>query len=160
MTDHGPIRLSWKERSLLAKAKEEAKRFLADTVGWSVVDQLKSRGIRKIIRFPIKKSDGWLVPHGRRFDIFVHDENCISEQAITVGHELGHTFHFLLQRGRQRDFLRHFRSSGPNAPFVYERVESFCRRFAEKWLAVGNNRAEIEDILANFPEDEFTLTSH
>lgn len=70
------------------------------------------------------------------------------EIAITLGHELAHTFSFDLTATFPTGLLpahlqARFHSSHLEEGSTYQKIERFCDAFGLQWLATGNNRQQV-----------------
>ncbi len=133
---------------------EDADAWLQTLNGKTVRTQLIERQIRRV-RATITDVRGHLEVVQRGLCIFLavavtQDEEgelavdqTVDEMASTLGHELGHTFHFDLAPRKLVDRAPAMKKGDR----LQRSLESFCEAFSEKWLAIGKNRQQVVDKL-------------
>ncbi len=126
----------------------DADAWLKTLNGKNVQEQLVERRIRKVkatITFGLHgymnalKDGGFSVTLAiaRMTDGETYDQP-VEEMAITLGHELGHTFQFDLASMPPTDRSPPMERGGE----LWNKMENYCEAFAAKWLEIGGNRRE------------------
>jgi hypothetical protein len=114
----------------------EADRFLASCSEKSLAEQLHERRITKIEKKPMLSTAGLTYGPDQNLTVWINEYARQEWYSESLGHELGHTFHFDL-------------STTPPTPFftwrdcseeMYETVEHFCDYFAEYWRFVNDGQ--------------------
>lgn len=85
-----------------------------------IVFQLRSQRIYKVEFVPLISNGGLGIRENGDFFIFFNDLLSDDELAHTLGHELGHTFHFYTVATLPEE--------------KEEQIEKFCDMFSELWL--------------------------
>lgn len=127
-------------RDLLSKRFPEldfaivADRWLIYTKDWPIIDQLRDRKISEI-RVTIIMAMGLLVPiRDCGFRVLLDWDSSAKDHLETLGHEIGHTFHFNLAKNPPESFFEINRGSN----FYKNLIEPFCDAFSEKWIEIND----------------------
>lgn len=112
----------------------EADRFLAAVPRMKLLEQLRARHIGAVEFiakwFPASLS---IMDNGR-FLVSFNDVNTPKEDAESLGHELGHTFHYDLATRPPRLLIP---PSEEVSDELFDLVERFCDAFSERWLTLA-----------------------
>ncbi len=119
----------------------EAQAFLAQHGSKPVLEQLKIK--RAIVVpyhacTPANAAIGSMAVGERCFFLFYNPNLIEEEQILTVGHELGHTFEWVLTPEGIRD--RHLGISHPL-------LEEFCEWFAHLWVQNPETKQQVRRLL-------------
>lgn len=108
--------------------------WLSSVKGKRLLEQLRDRRVTSTRIIPLLGNGGLDFDENGNFRIELCDMNTPQENASSLGHELGHTFHFDLTQTPPLDTL-----AGNHT----EDIEYFCDAFADAWLA-QNGREKVE----------------
>lgn len=101
----------------------------------NVAEQLRGRKVAfvglanlscKALMFPERQS---------RFVILLNQTGTLAEWAVSLGHEIAHTFGYSRYYPIKKQWREH------------PEEECFCDLFSDAWLAVNNNRRDCEHLL-------------
>lgn len=107
----------------------------------TLIEQLRQRKIARTEVKPLLFPGGCRVEK-ERFIIVFDDQSTLQEKFKTLGHEIGHTFHYDLTSTKLILLCPEARISEK----VFDRVEEFCKIFAERWLKL-NSIDQIPEII-------------
>lgn len=116
-----------------------ADRFLANLDRWNIEEQLLRRRIThiRIVRIPNARRMQGLVDVGRDGNLVVLLKNHRSalRRAVTLGHEIGHTFAIDLQQQVLSDppLPAFSHQDTEEAIALNNRLEAFCETFGYQW---------------------------
>lgn len=102
-----------------------ADAFIEKSRGTSILSQLQERRITLVKIEPLFSSGGLGIGSDGNFSVSLNEDSTIPEQAYSLGHEIGHTFHHNLTKIPPENIL-------PGEYRVH--VEDFCDDFALAWL--------------------------
>ena len=108
-----------------------ADNWLANIKKRNIAQQLLSRKIRYLEH--TFSAAGYLCLHQNSFLVLLNPDMSYREKCLTLGHEIGHTFHCDL-RGFSPQFLL---QEEDDANFWNNVIEPFCEAFGEKWLSIN-----------------------
>jgi hypothetical protein len=133
---------------------EEADKFLAVIVTekLSLIDQLKRRSIGRV-RSHHGVCDGYCGIEENKFLIAVNNWKPLDVQIITLGHEIGHTFHLDLI---STDPFHLFPYIKEDKGLSYK-VEDFCEAFAKIWKDIQSQKEVMEFLSSISKIQEFQL---
>ena len=100
----------------------EADEFLCDLHLGSGVNQLRARRISMVKIVPMLTAGGIGIGKDNNFYVLLLDVSTLLEKAESLGHEVGHTFHFELGGRVPVDRINQAEISDE----VFERIESFA----------------------------------
>ncbi len=103
----------------------------------SVPEQLRERRILHFDTKPLISAGGISIGTDGNFIVTFCDMNTADENAETLGHEIGHTFHFdISQRPPQDRF-----DPATISEKLFDRVEEFCTELSKRWLALNGKES-------------------
>ena len=123
----------------------KADRWLSSIKSKSIETQLRERRIIEDHYFPLSSCKGFisLSNDGSGIIVYVDADQGRGEKFFTLGHEIGHTFHFDLRTTPLKNTIPDMNDFEEGDP-LYKLVEEFADAFAEKWLA-GNGKGKMEE---------------
>lgn len=109
----------------------EADSFLGSirTNHTSPLQQLKSRRIYQIVVCPLASHGGISIDE-KGFVVYINNSDTIDQRTLTFGHEIGHTFHYLLSSPTPLSTL--------TKQYKHKVVEEYCEAFAHRWVAASS----------------------
>jgi hypothetical protein len=120
-----------------------ADAFLAELqrANLSITEQMRRRKIVRLEIKPLLCNGGIKIEKGY-FVVVFNYETTLEEKMETLGHEIGHTFHYDLVPSEPCLLCSKARESED----VFNRLEEFCRIFAKRWLKL-NSVEEIRKVI-------------
>jgi len=110
----------------------EADRFLTAVPRMKLLEQLRARHVGAVECIPKWFPAGLSIMDDGRFLLSFNDVNTPEQDAESLGHELGHTFHYDLSARPPRPLLPPPEEISDE---LFDLVEQFCDAFSEAWLA-------------------------
>lgn len=109
----------------------EADRFLSRVPRMKLLEQLQARRVGAVEFVEQLSAAGLSIMDDGRFLLSFNDLSTPEEDAESLGHELGHTFHYDLSSRPPR-----LRIPPPEAMSAvsFDLIERFCDAFSERWL--------------------------
>ena len=115
----------------------------------SILEQLQERRITQMGLLRMLSTAGIGYTDDGNFIVHFNDYSNHINDAFSIGHEIGHTFHFDLTKTpppkiineNSPEFLYDFDEDGANG-FL---IEDFCDAFAQKWLSI-NGKEDVEEM--------------
>src|ERR1035437_5096435 len=124
----------------------EAEEFLRNCSDIGITEQLRSRRISHVKIIPLLMSNGGLgLGDDDNFFVAIDKELSPANQAMALGHELGHTFHHDLKTIPPANVLPEMQR---------EEVEEFCKLFAGQWL----QKVGVDGIAKRFENESELIT--
>ncbi len=118
---------------------KDADVFLQSIMGGkNIVEQLLERRITNFEMKDLISSAGIFIADDGNFGIAFQITDTLLEKARSLGHEIGHTFHFDLTSNPPRPMLNRREIS----PEMFDIVEAFCDEFSLRWLEI-NDKIDI-----------------
>lgn len=138
--DPGP---NLSDLTYLLSMRERVELFLSSAVQLSLIEQLNTRRVAAIYRLPFVplQTSGRLYQCGDQFYIAVNEDCSLSDQSVTIGHELAHTFEPLFDPEYRRHVSAYLEP--PEWPWIHQ----LCDDFAHRWLATSTVVQELEQLL-------------
>ncbi len=125
----------------------EADRFLAEEARRPLEKQLQSRRIGDVLlRGYLKPTQAHLFPARNYFVVTLSASGPLEELARSLGHEMGHTFHYSLANDTLVSLYLGASWSRDSE------VEKFCDEFMCRWLRVADMQRACEFLSQLFPE--------
>jgi len=129
----------------LAFAKE-ADAFLSACPDMAVPEQLRARKINRIELKSLLSSGGLRINPGKdSFSVQLNDLGKTNEWAETLGHEIGHTFHFDISVRPLLDLCAGCRKDKDKIG-KFEMIENFCNEFSRRWSEINVKEKVAERI--------------
>lgn len=123
----------------------DADLFLASCRNLAISQQLATRNIRRVELASLFSSGGIGVDREGNFFVQFNDLGTADEWAETLGHEIGHTFHFDISRKPLVDMCEICRND-KNQMVRFESIEDFCNEFLRRWLEINSKEKVAERI--------------
>lgn len=120
----------------------DADRFLETCRTMTPEGQLVDRKIKTIIVQSLLAPAALSIDEGcQHFTVLLRDTNTPEELCVGLGHEICHTFHFVLSQGKVRNRL------SPRATWS-KSMYNLCNEFAKRWVAL-HHQNEILCLITN-----------
>ena len=121
-----------------------ADEFLRKVTSESIISQFRARRISMIRIAPLLSGGGIEIGCDNNFIISLRDVNTLLEKAQSLGHEIGHTFHFDIKEVPPRDYFDRVTISET----LFNQIEDFCTEFSHYWL-MANDKDDLMLRIAN-----------
>lgn len=110
---------------------KDADKWLQSYKRKELLEQLESRRITEVKTESLLSSGGMKIGEDGNFIVLLNDLETPEENAESLGHEMGHTFHQDITKNPPIDSL---------IPDLAELTEDFCRAFSKLWLNENDKR--------------------